>query len=1062
MWKKLSIQKKIILPILAVSLFSFAGMLGFLISKARSLSIDEAFDKSAEQAYRYGATCQSWLEVAMDATRTLAQTFEGLKQSGVTPDRAVMDAMLKQVLNANPGFLGIWTCWEPNALDGKDAEYTNALGHDATGRYIPYWNRASGEIAVEPLMNYEKPGDGDYYLLCRNSGEETILNPYRYTVGGKEVLLTSVVAPVVVDGRVAGAVGIDMTLEYLAEIVKNVKPYGTGYAFMTANDGTFVAHLKEDILGKKLSDAGAPAYVQDAVRAGKETTEDRVSLATGIRSRTVFVPVTIGQTKTFWCFGVSIPMDKVMAHAREMTIVGTIIGIAALLILVAVIVAVSRSISRPLVRLTTGAQAIANGRLDVDLKHDSQDELGHLSQALHEMAQKFFMYVSSLDAVPFPISVTDVNMNWLFINKAVESVTGLKRADVLGKPCSNWNADICKTKNCGIECLRRGQKTSVFQQPGVDADFQVDTAYMHNVKGETIGHIEIVQDISRMSRAAKYNEQEIVRLAGNLDMLSRGNLEMNLLQTEADKYTQEDSARFTKINENLKQVRQVINTLSTHAELLSKSAMEGRLRTRAETMGLQGAYRNIVVGVNQTLDSIVACLDAIPMPLQFMDTNYKVQFLNATAERLLGKETRDAARNTCAELWSTEKCRTKECPCHVTMEQNAVYTCENTCSVAGARLDLNCVGAPLHDASGKVIGSFEFVIDQTDMKNMLRKSQKQAGYQTAEVKKLAANLQLLANGDFNVAPETAEADNDTAEVRELFVMINESLMEACQRLNDALVQVAEAVMQVNSGAEQISDASQSLSQGATEQASSLEEITSSITEIASQTKTNAENANQANSLAGKVRQVAEKGSGQMSQMVESMESINASSAQIAKIIKVIDDIAFQTNLLALNAAVEAARAGRHGKGFAVVADEVRNLAGRSAKAAKETAELIESSGAKTQAGMQVANATAESFKDIVDGIVKTNDLVGEIAAASSEQAQGVSQINLGLSQVDQVTQQNTANAEETASAAEELSSQATHLQGLIAKFNLRNQEARLLPSKSADCITRNKDESERY
>ena len=177
----------------------------------------------------------------------------------------------------------------------------------------------------------------------------------------------------------------------------------------------------------------------------------------------------------------------------------------------------------------------------------------------------------------------------------------------------------------------------------------------------------------------------------------------------------------------------------------------------------------------------------------------------------------------------------------------------------------------------------------------------------------------------------------------------------------------------------------------------------------------------------------------MSQMVESMESINASSAQIAKIIKVIDDIAFQTNLLALNAAVEAARAGRHGKGFAVVADEVRNLAGRSAKAAKETAELIESSGAKVSAGMQVATSTSESFKDIVEGIIKTNDLVGEIAAASSEQAQGVSQINIGLSQVDQVTQQNTANAEETASAAEELSSQAMHLQGLIARFKLRGQ-----------------------
>lgn len=292
-------------------------------------------------------------------------------------------------------------------------------------------------------------------------------------------------------------------------------------------------------------------------------------------------------------------------------------------------------------------------------------------------------------------------------------------------------------------------------------------------------------------------------------------------------------------------------------------------------------------------------------------------------------------------------------------------------------------------------------------------------------------LQKLAQG--NLAFDVVPVDDQD--------VIRGSLKQLETDLNDIMLQVKQAGEQISSGANQVSEASQALSHGATTSASSLEEISASMGELASQTTLNAENAGQARDLSGQASSAAGRGNQCMDQMVTAMEEINASGRNISNIIKVIDEIAFQTNLLALNAAVEAARAGQHGKGFAVVAEEVRNLAARSAKAASETADLIETSVQRAQNGVEIASQTAEALEDIVTGVGKVTDLVAEIAVASNEQADGITQINQGLTQIDDVTQQNTASAEESAASAEELASQAVQLQGVLSRFQLKGHAA---------------------
>ncbi len=295
-------------------------------------------------------------------------------------------------------------------------------------------------------------------------------------------------------------------------------------------------------------------------------------------------------------------------------------------------------------------------------------------------------------------------------------------------------------------------------------------------------------------------------------------------------------------------------------------------------------------------------------------------------------------------------------------------------------------------------------------------------------------LQQLASGDLTF-------DVKAHDERDL---IRGAIEQLGTDLNSVIAQIQTAGEQINSGSMQVADASQTLSQGATESAASLEQISASMNEIGTQSSQSAENATQANQLAVAAHSSADLGSKSMGQMITAMGEINESSQNIGKIIKVIDEIAFQTNLLALNAAVEAARAGQHGKGFAVVAEEVRNLAARSAKAAEETAALIEGSVEKATNGSKIAEKTAKALDEIVTGITKVTDLVGEIATSSNEQAQGVAQVNQGLEQIDQVIQQNTASAEESAATSEELASQSGQMQQLLGRFTLKSDSQLLI------------------
>jgi methyl-accepting chemotaxis protein len=304
-----------------------------------------------------------------------------------------------------------------------------------------------------------------------------------------------------------------------------------------------------------------------------------------------------------------------------------------------------------------------------------------------------------------------------------------------------------------------------------------------------------------------------------------------------------------------------------------------------------------------------------------------------------------------------------------------------------------------------------------------------AAVQGAAMQALGAGLMRLAEGDLTARLEAGFPAE--------FAKIKDDFNHAAEKLARAVRGVVDGAIAIRSSTDEISSASDDLSKRTELQAAGLEETAAALGEITSTVKKTAEGATHARAVVAEARGDAEKSGEIVRHAVEAMGRIEKSSQGIGQIISVIDEIAFQTNLLALNAGVEAARAGEAGRGFAVVASEVRALAQRSAEAAKEIKGLIATASAEVGNGVKLVAKTGESLARIVAKVAEINSIVGEIAVSAQEQATGLQQVNIAVSQMDQTTQQNAAMAEEATAASRSLSQETGQLSGLVGQFQIR-------------------------
>ncbi|MDK2124384.1 methyl-accepting chemotaxis protein [Parachitinimonas caeni] len=406
------LRTKVLVAAALAVLAGFTLMITVIAQSIYSSAEAIGLARAQEQADAFAQRVSDRFEQGFMLPRTVAQSVVGM-QSATLPDRKILTAMVSNVLANTPGATGMWMLWEPNALDGKDADFVQDWPlHDPSGRFTPYLTRSpDGKVQVEPMMDdnerkkaepfrqnpagykpsYEESGWGDFYKVPKERGKETVTEPFPYEVLGKKVLMSSLAVPIRAnDGKFLGIAAVDLPMNTLQAELSQLKPFGVGHLTLISSGGNYVVNLDPAKIGKALDAASTPPNLMQTMQAGQSMQTDNGS------SLEVWKSIKVGRGDQYWMLGVNIPKSAITDSAAAARNKAIGVGAIATALIVLVIGILLTTLTRPLAHLATTMEALATGEGDLTrrLAVNSQDEIGRTSQAFNQfMARLRDMFV---------------------------------------------------------------------------------------------------------------------------------------------------------------------------------------------------------------------------------------------------------------------------------------------------------------------------------------------------------------------------------------------------------------------------------------------------------------------------------------------------------------------------------------------------------------------------------------------------------------------------------------------------------------------------------------------